>query len=116
MEENTQIKVGDFVFCLGEGMAIFPVESVDKTGAFLGMCVGPLGEFGTGGSESLHKLTLVDDSEWASNFPEFCRCPAFFRAAGGAVCGVCDKEYHDHPQLDGFPFLNVICGGMVVKL
>jgi len=116
MENDTTIKVGDFVFCLGEGMAIFPVESVDETGAFLGSCVGPLGEFGTGGSESLHKLTLVDNSEWARDFPEFCRSPVYIRAAGNAICQSCNKEYHDHPQHNIFPFLNIICGGMVVKL
>ena len=42
--------------------------------------------------------------------------PAFFRASGGAVCKTCGKIYYDHPQHDGFPWLNVICGGMVVKL
>ena len=65
------IKVGDYVFCLGEGMAIFPVESVDETGAYLGPSVS-LGDAGTGGNESLHKLELVRESKWASDFPEFC--------------------------------------------
>ncbi len=74
MENDTKIKVGDFVFCLGEGMAIFPVKSVSEKSAFLGLNVLDE-EIGTGGNESLHKLTLVDNSEWASHFPQFCRSP-----------------------------------------
>lgn len=65
------IKAGDFVFCLGDGIAIFPVASVDKEHgtAFLNPAVY---DIGTGGNESLHKLELVRDSEHAERFPQFC--------------------------------------------
>ncbi|KKM85699.1 hypothetical protein LCGC14_1286410 [marine sediment metagenome] len=116
MEDDTKIRVGDFVFCLGEGMAIFPVESADETGAYLGPSVDECCDSGTGGNESLHKLTLVGNSEWAKDFPQFCRCPAFFLAGGDMVCETCGKLYYNHPQHNIFPWLNVICGGMVVKL
>jgi len=66
-----KIKVGDYVFCKGEGMAIFPVESVFDTSAFLAPNVRE-GDIGSGGNESLCSLTRVQDSKWASDFPEFC--------------------------------------------
>lgn len=66
-----KIEIGDYVFCLGEGMAIFPVEGIDASCAFLGPNVRE-GDVGSGGNESLHKLVRVQDSEYATNFPQFC--------------------------------------------
>ncbi len=69
--ELDKIKPGDFVFCLGEGLAIFPVVSVDEkyNSAYLDPAVY---DTGTGGNESLRKLELVRKSEYAKIFPEFC--------------------------------------------
>lgn len=44
------------------------------------------------------------------------------RTDGGAICSVCGKEHRDHPYIDeardwdGYPFLHLICDGMIVKL
>lgn len=43
-------------------------------------------------------------------------CPDSVRAGGDVVCPSCGKVYYDHPQHGGFPFLNVLCDGKVVKL
>lgn len=66
-----KIKAGDFVFCLGDGIAIFPVVSVDEERgtAYLDPAVH---DIGTGGNESLDNLELVRDSEHADSFPQFC--------------------------------------------
>lgn len=74
---NMKIQVGDFVFCNGEGMAIFPITSIDvKNGtAYLDPSVRPKNSFtdmATGGNEYIHSLTLVRNTEWAVKFPEFC--------------------------------------------
>jgi hypothetical protein len=52
-------------------MAIFPVASIDRKAgvAYLNPAVT---DIGSGGHESLHKLTLVRDTEWAVKFPQFC--------------------------------------------
>lgn len=69
--ERMAIQVGDFVFCYGDGMAIFPVASIDREAgvAYLNPAVN---DIGSGGHENLHKLTLVRDTEWAEKFPQFC--------------------------------------------
>ena len=43
-------------------------------------------------------------------------CPDYIRAGGDVVCEICGKAYYDHPQHNDFPFLNVLCDGVVVKL
>jgi hypothetical protein len=53
---------------------------------------------------------------WTNDYPKF------VRAGGNAVCEICHRKYFDHPQntdyLDwnGYPYLNVLCDGTLVKL
>lgn len=71
IDYRIKIKAGDFVFCVGDGIAIFPVVSVNAEHgtAYLNPAVH---DIGTGGNESLDKLELVRDSEHAERFPQFC--------------------------------------------
>ena len=46
----------------------------------------------------------------------------FVRAGGDVICGDCGKKYYDHPldrevlSYDGYPFLNIRCDGVRLKL
>lgn len=68
----TKIQPGDFVFCIGSGMSIFPVVHVINKHevAYLNPAVSG---FGTGGCEPLQKLELVRESKYATYFPQFCK-------------------------------------------
>lgn len=110
-----EIKAGDFVFCLGEGLAIFPVVSVDKrnNSAYLNPSIG--GEGGIGGNEELHKLQLVRDSDYASDFPQFCIEPGTTFAELVAylevvMCDICNVACQPTEKGETCP----ICG-MVVE-
>ena len=67
MSINT-IKVGDLVFCNGEGLDIFKVESIEGDVAYLS---SSLNGVGTGGAENLRSLELVRTSKYASEFAEY---------------------------------------------
>lgn len=38
------------------------------------------------------------------------------RVGGGSICGVCGREYYDHPAHFPHTYLTVLCDGRVVKL
>lgn|GEM_PF-4255813 len=40
----------------------------------------------------------------------------WMRAAGACLCGVCGKQYNDHPSVLGALWLTELCDGEFVKL
>lgn len=46
----------------------------------------------------------------------------FVRVGGDVICDDCGKKYYDHPldkevlSYDGYPFLNIRCDGVRLKL
>lgn len=38
------------------------------------------------------------------------------RAAGATICSRCELPYRDHTEVRGFPWLNILCDGSLVKL